>query len=67
MNIANVLELQGVLQPALDKYHEALPVLEATLGRNHLHVATTCTNIGAVYQEQQKYPEALELYSKCRN
>ena len=41
VNIANVLQQQGQLQPALEKYNEALPVLEATLGREHLDVAKT--------------------------
>ena len=35
------LRKQGKHQAALEKYNQALPVFEATLGRNHLDVAAT--------------------------
>ena len=41
INIANALQQQGHLQPALEKCQEALPVLEATLGHEHPIVAET--------------------------
>ena len=65
MNIAIVLQQQGELQQALDKYHEALPVLEKTLGRNHPDLAATYSNIGVVFRQQAKYPEALDMYRKA--
>ena len=64
MNIASVLRQQGELQQALNKYHEALPVLEKTLGRNHPDLAGPYVNIGSVYSDQAKYPEALDMYHK---
>ena len=62
VNIANVLRRQGQLQAALEMYIEALPVLEAKLGRNHLDTAKTLNNIGAVYYAQGKLSEALEMW-----
>ncbi len=64
VNIATVLQQQGELQQALDKYHEALPVLETTLGRNHPFVADTKNNIALVYENEAKYPEALQMHKE---
>ena len=41
VNMGIVYQNMGEYGKALDTYNEALPVLEATLGRNHLLVADT--------------------------
>ena len=59
-SIANVMQQQGQLQAALEKYGEAPPVLEAKGGRNHPSVAATYGNMGLTYDLMGDFPKALE-------
>ena len=61
---ALVLKDMGQLDAALGKYNQVLRIQEKTLGRNHLEVANTQNNIGEVFRQQAKYPEALEMFQK---
>ena len=42
----------------------ALRITEAALGENHPHVATTPSNMSAVYREQSKHQETQQEYRK---
>ena len=43
-------------------HQKALQVVLAVYGQDHLDVSTSYNNIGAVYQKQGKYEEALVQY-----
>jgi tetratricopeptide (TPR) repeat protein len=49
-NIASVLESKDDYEGALEKYNEALKILENRLGRAHPNVATVLSNIAGILQ-----------------
>ena len=46
-------------------HHEVLEIRLKTFGPEHLLAADTQNNIAIVFQQQGKYPEALEMYEKA--
>ncbi|CAF2068336.1 unnamed protein product [Rotaria magnacalcarata] len=52
------------LHRALDSYNRAVPLFKQTHDENHSKMAMFCNNIGIIYQEENKYLEALGIYKK---
>ena len=48
-----------------DRYQKALEVFLAVHGQEHLDVATSYQNIAAVYQQQGKRAQAIEMATKA--
>jgi tetratricopeptide (TPR) repeat protein len=64
MGIGNVLYGMGKHEEALVQYQKALEVFLTVYGQEHLEVATSCQNIGAVYLKQGKRAQAFEMATK---
>ena len=61
--LGRALMASGNFDGALMLFKKILKNL-ASLGREHPGVAGTYNNIGEVYRQQAKYPEALNMYQK---
>ncbi len=46
---------------------KCLNIQKAHYGENNFNLADVYNNIGAVYKDQGKLEEALEMYMKCLN
>jgi tetratricopeptide (TPR) repeat protein/tRNA A-37 threonylcarbamoyl transferase component Bud32 len=57
-NFGVAYEAKGELEPALDYYHRALPILERSLGSQHPKVGGVLTNIGVALEKQGRYAES---------
>lgn len=52
----------GNYPKALEFYEKSLKIRVKLLGEKHLNTATSYNNMGSVYQNMNKYTEALEYY-----
>ncbi len=46
---------------------KCLNIMKVHYGDNNFNLATSYNNIGAVYKDQGKLEQALEIYLKCLN
>ena len=49
----------------MEYYGKALAIREKVLGKDHPDTAQSYNNIGSMYYQQGKYPEALEYLEKA--
>ena len=62
-NIGVVLEQQGKLEEAEQRYSETLQIRLKVFGEGSLDVANTRMNIANIRNRQARYNEALEIYT----
>ena len=63
--IGSFLEIMGKYHSALSFLMMALNINEKALGPDHLDLATSLSNLAALYYSQGKYDEALPLYRRA--
>ena len=62
--MANVYQLQGKLDLALEYYAKALEISIAALGEKHPSVGNTYGNMGILHENNGEYSKALSCYEK---
>jgi len=55
---------RGSIQKRSDFIKKSLEIDQKTLPANHPHLATSCNNIGRVYDNMGEYSKALSYYEK---
>ena len=60
-NIAEIYQTQGRLQPAEERFMEALSLLEKKLGADNVHVTAILSNLGELRHAQGRFAEAEQL------
>lgn len=56
---------EGQLERAEELYSRALPLLEQSFGKDHLHVAAVVYNLGRLRHDQHRLDEADQLYQRA--
>ena len=66
-NLADINQMQGEFQEAINKYKQALNIFQEFFGDQHKSVATCLNNLGANYFEQHMFNEAVRSYTDALN
>lgn len=63
--LGKLYHAQGNLERAEELYTRALPILEQSFGKDHLHVAAVVYNLGRLRHDQHRLDEADQLYQRA--
>jgi tetratricopeptide (TPR) repeat protein len=64
-NLGNIYRIHGRYREAKPLLRRALALAEATLGPDHLEVATCCNNLGVLYKYLGRFTAAARLYRRA--